>query len=80
MHPPFFVVDHKVGPRAAHPHEDRPHVRRTRPERLQLTPAPPAPRDVASGPAAEPAPPHEAPSAPGGWLARLWRKPQRSPA
>ena len=37
MHPPFVFTDHKVSPST---HPARPHVRRTRPARLDLAPAP----------------------------------------
>ena len=56
MHPPFYIPDPLVGPHAPH------HVRRTRPERLRLTPAapgwPPLPlgRVTAAPPPAVPAP------------------------
>ncbi len=36
MHPPFFVVDHKIGPDTDHHSDHKPIVRRTRPERLSL--------------------------------------------
>jgi hypothetical protein len=39
MHPPFFTVDHKIGPDIHHHGDDRPVVRRASPTRLVLTPA-----------------------------------------
>jgi hypothetical protein len=47
MHPPFFAVDHKIGPDIHHIGAYRPAVKRGRPMRLDLTPVavgwPPAP-------------------------------------
>lgn len=37
MHPPFIFTDHKIGPDSYIP---KTHVKRTRPERLHLSPAP----------------------------------------
>jgi hypothetical protein len=39
MHPPFFTVDHKIGPDIHHHGDTRPVIRRGLPERLRLTPA-----------------------------------------
>ena len=39
MHPPFFIVDHKIGPDIHHHSDDKPVVRRTSPTRLVLAPA-----------------------------------------
>lgn len=41
MHPPFFHVDHKIGPDIHHAGDDRPVVRRGVPARLILQPATP---------------------------------------
>ncbi|WP_394178725.1 hypothetical protein [Yoonia maritima] len=38
MHPPFFIVDHKVGTDIHQPYTERPLKRRTNPEQLQMTP------------------------------------------
>ena len=38
MHPPFFVVDHKIAA-DIHPHASKPVKRRAAPDRLVLTPA-----------------------------------------
>lgn len=87
MHPPFFVVDHKVGPHKPVPFAPRPHVRRTTPEVLRFHPVIPGQDLARFAPVpfvATPAPNSAVPSAPqsqsgpGGWLARLWRGPQRS--
>jgi hypothetical protein len=37
MHPPFYVVDHKIGPDVYHHTDHKPVVRRTAPARLALT-------------------------------------------
>lgn len=54
MHPPFIFTDHRVGPSA---HRGRTHVRRGKPDRLDLSPAatgwPPVPL-VSQDPAALP--------------------------
>lgn len=50
MHPPFVFTDHKVGPDIL---TSRPHQRRTRPTRLDLSPTvgwPPIPLIVPPGP------------------------------
>lgn len=39
MHPPFFTVDHKIGPDIHHRSDSKPVRRRSLPERLRLTPA-----------------------------------------
>ncbi|WP_108814478.1 hypothetical protein [Loktanella sp. Alg231-35] len=39
MHPPFFTVDHKIGPDIHHYCDEKPIVRRASPTRLDLTPA-----------------------------------------
>lgn len=39
MHPPFYTVDHKIGPDIHHHDDDKPVVRRSAPARLDLTPA-----------------------------------------
>lgn len=39
MHPPFFVVDHKIGPDIHHCGDHKPVKRRILPERLRLTPS-----------------------------------------
>ena len=53
MHPPFFTVDHKIGPDIHHHGDEKPIIRRSLPERLRLTPAttgwPPVP--IIAGPA-----------------------------
>lgn len=47
MHPPFFTVDHKIGPDIHHESDSRPVKRRGSAKRLRLSPAtagwPPAP-------------------------------------
>ncbi len=62
MHPPFVFTDHKIGPTLEHP---KPHVRRTKPARLDLSPNagwPPVPLVV---PSDVPSAPTGAPFAPG---------------
>ncbi|MFQ1701485.1 hypothetical protein ACJ5NV_12920 [Loktanella agnita] len=39
MHPPFFHVDHRIGPDIHHDSDSKPVKRRGLPERLRLTPA-----------------------------------------
>ncbi|MEO1639429.1 MAG: hypothetical protein AAFU41_09315 [Pseudomonadota bacterium] len=39
MHPPFFVVDHKIGPDIHHHSDHKPTVRRGLAARLRLLPA-----------------------------------------
>lgn len=39
MHPPFYVVDHKVGPDNHYAHDYRPARRRGAPTRLELRPS-----------------------------------------
>lgn len=39
MHPPFYTVDHKIGPDIHHHNGSRPIVRRGLPERLPLRPS-----------------------------------------
>jgi len=39
MHPPFFIVDHKIGPDILHQADSKPVVRRDLPERLALNPS-----------------------------------------
>jgi hypothetical protein len=39
MHPPFYTVDHKIGPDIHHLSDSKPVKRRSQPEQLQLTPA-----------------------------------------
>ncbi len=39
MHPPFFIVDHKIGPDIHHYGESKPVIRRSLPERLSLRPS-----------------------------------------
>jgi hypothetical protein len=39
MHPPFFTVDHKIGPDIHHDGDSKPVRRRGRPEKLRLMPA-----------------------------------------
>lgn len=41
MHPPFFTVDHKIGPDIHHQSDGRPVIRRNLPERLRLSPVAP---------------------------------------
>ena len=41
MHPPFYTVDHKIGPDIHHFGDDRPVIRRSTPARLDLSPATP---------------------------------------
>ncbi len=56
MHPPFIFTDHRIGPDTFTP---KPHVKRTRPTRLDLSPAtgwPPVPLVL----------PSEVPTAPSG--------------
>jgi len=44
MHPPFYVVDHRIDPEFSYPLEERRIIRRNRPEALRLTlPGPGAP-------------------------------------
>ena len=47
MHPPFFTVDHKIGPDIHHHSDNRPVKRRGAAKRLRISPAtvgwPPAP-------------------------------------
>ncbi|PRY76015.1 hypothetical protein CLV80_110101 [Yoonia maritima] len=38
MHPPFYVVDHKVGPENHNDYSERTTKRRTQPQRLQISP------------------------------------------
>ena len=38
MHPPFFTVDHRIGPDIHHDGDSKPIKRRSLPERLRLTP------------------------------------------
>lgn len=81
MHPPFFVVDHKVGPRAPQPGADRPVTRRSTPEPLAL--GLPDPHGIADRLADNVTEGHDtpAPSPPGGkghWLSRFWRLPTRT--
>ena len=57
MHPPFFVVDHKIGPDIHHHGDHKPIVRRNLPERLDMSVAaggwPPVPLQL---PSPDPAP------------------------
>ena len=39
MHPPFFTVDHKIGPDIHHHSDSKPVIRRSLPERLPLKPS-----------------------------------------
>jgi hypothetical protein len=39
MHPPFFIVDHKIGPDILHQTDSKPVVRRILPKRLALKPS-----------------------------------------
>ena len=39
MHPPFYTVDHKVGPDICHHFDSKPVTRRGLPERLALRPS-----------------------------------------
>jgi len=39
MHPPFYVVDHRIGPDVHHQSDGKPVVRRSLPERLALKPS-----------------------------------------
>lgn len=39
MHPPFYPVDHKIGPDIHHHCDSKPMVRRTLPAALQLRPS-----------------------------------------
>jgi hypothetical protein len=75
MHPPFYVVDHKVGPRDPAPYLDRAITKRATPEALSLTL--PDPHAIADEPTA-PAP--EAQGGKGHWLSRFWRMPTRTAA
>lgn len=73
MHPPFYVVDHKVGPRAPAPTLDRAITKRSTPDALSLTL--PDPHTIADAPTA--------PKPEGGkghWLTRFWRLPTRTAA
>ncbi len=38
MHPPFYTVDHKIGPDIHHHGDSKPVIRRSLPERLVLRP------------------------------------------
>ncbi|SMY05940.1 hypothetical protein [Flavimaricola marinus] len=85
MHPPFFVVDHKVGPHVPLPHHERPVIRRSAPEVLRLSLPAPGSAEVGFAPAPMAAAPSEvAPKEPrggaSGWFSRFWRRPQRSHA
>ncbi len=62
MHPPFTFTDHKVGPDIYH---DKPHVRRTRPMRLDLSPTPGWPPVPLVAPKEAPSSPTGTPFAPG---------------
>ena len=52
MHPPFFTVDHKIGPDIHHHSDKKPVTRRSLPERLALRPSasgwPPIPMSSAA--------------------------------
>ncbi len=37
MHPPFYIVDHRIDPETRAPWEERAHVRRGGPARLDLS-------------------------------------------
>ncbi|EBA10748.1 hypothetical protein [Roseobacter sp. CCS2] len=39
MHPPFYTVDHKIGPDIHHHSDTKPVTRRSLPERLSLRPS-----------------------------------------
>ena len=39
MHPPFYFVDHKIGPDIHHHGETKPVIRRSRPQKLSLRPS-----------------------------------------
>ncbi|MCK0097058.1 hypothetical protein MWU60_15885 [Yoonia sp. F2084L] len=39
MHPPFFTVDHKIGPDIHHQSDSKPVIRRSLPDRLSLRPS-----------------------------------------
>ena len=39
MHPPFYTVDHKIGPDIYHYNDSKPVVRRSLPDRLALRPS-----------------------------------------
>jgi len=50
MHPPFYVVDHRIDPESSYPLEERRIIRRNRPEALRLTlPGPGAPMITTQG-------------------------------
>ena len=56
MHPPFYVVDHRIHPQSHYPLDERRIVRRSQPEVLQLSlPGPGAPL-VSYHPVAQPLP------------------------
>ncbi len=50
MHPPFFTVDHKIGPDIHHHSDSKPVIRRGIADRLRLTPSvpgwPPVPLNI----------------------------------
>jgi hypothetical protein len=39
MHPPFYTVDHKIGPDIHHHYDSKPVIKRGLPERLALRPS-----------------------------------------
>ncbi|SDE39435.1 hypothetical protein [Limimaricola pyoseonensis] len=84
MHPPFYIVDHRAAPDAPAPWEDRPHVRRGGPARLELGPRHPATgTGFAALPDASGSPPARAGAAGGVWprlRALIARRPAPEPA
>ena len=77
MHPPFFVVDHRIDPDET-PTEERRVIRRNRPEHLRLALPPPDLPLVIYRPAPGPRPRSERPTILVRLFSRLFDK--RSPA
>lgn len=77
MHPPFYPVDHKVGPHDRLSFTMDRALRRGRPAPLDLSLP-----SLASQPGPPLADPDPAPAegATGGWFARFWRRPVVAPA